>query len=341
LENKFMRKNIIIKFVLAVGCLLFIVSLTTTATAQIDTSSISAKLLPENPGPFDKVSIELISYNVDLGRADISWYVNGKLVLSGIGKTYYSFITGDVGSMSNINISIRSSSISTINKSVVIIPAEIDMLWEATDSYTPPFYKGKALASSESYIKITAVPNVFDINGNKIDPDNMIYSWKRDYKFEKLFNSQSGYGKKSVVFRRKLVGDNKMISVDASSFNGKITANSKVILGRFTPKIIFYQKHPLEGILYNNALADGFAMDEREATIVAEPYFFSSKNKDVSLLSYIWKLNNKEVDDTESEYKNEIVLRADDRGGMSKISLNIKNVSKILQFVSNSFNVSF
>jgi hypothetical protein len=297
--------------------------------------NISLEMSPQNPGAFETVSFKLISYSVDLDRAKISWFINGKKNISGIGKTNFSFNSGGIGSVSKITVSIQSKS-SIVDRSITVIPTGVDILWEAVGSYTPPFYKGKALASSQSLIKMTAIPNI----PNNKDASSMIYRWKKNYKFRD-FNNQSGYGKQSVVFRRDLLRNSEVIEVIVTSFNNNVSASNKFTLDKYSPKIVFYKKHPLEGILYNNAIGDNLNIDEKEAIVVAEPYFFSTKNKDISLLSYVWSLNNKKVDDLESDSKNEIVLRRGESSGTSKISLNIRNTKNILQYAGKIFNISF
>ncbi len=330
------KNNILIFFALII--LFFTISaFFVTLNAQIsnNTSSVSFEIIPDNPGVFETVSLKLVSYSVDLNRAKISWFINDKLKSSEIGKIKFYFKTGDIGSSSKITVSIQSKTFS-INKSIIIKPTEVDMLWEAIDSYTPPFYKGKALPSSQSVIKITALPNT----SSGINPSRMIYKWKKNYKYKDL-NNQSGYGKQIVVFKRNLLRENETISVEVSSLDESVKTKGRTVLSKFSPKIVFYQNNPLEGILYNNAIINNFKMNTEEIKVVAEPYFFSSKNKDISLLSYVWTLNNKEIDDTESENKNEIVLRTNGKSGASNISLSIRNLSRILQFNDNSFKVNF
>jgi len=58
----------------------------------------------------------------------------------------------------NRSISIILDSTHRIDKEIVIEPAQLDILWESTDSYVPPFYEGKALPSIESTIKVVALP---------------------------------------------------------------------------------------------------------------------------------------------------------------------------------------
>ncbi len=69
------------------------------------------------------------------------------------------------------------------------------LLWQADDSYVPPFYKGKAMPSAESSIKVVALPEIR--NGSTIvSVQNMTYSWQKDYNKDV---NDSGYGNRNVL----------------------------------------------------------------------------------------------------------------------------------------------
>ena len=44
--------------------------------------------------------------------------------------------------------------------------------------YTPPFYKGKKIFTSESVIKFIAIPNFVTSNNKKIPASDLVYTWK-------------------------------------------------------------------------------------------------------------------------------------------------------------------
>jgi hypothetical protein len=70
------------------------------------------------------------------------------------------------------------------------------LLWQANDAYVPPFYKGKALLTEGSDVKIVAMPEIKSGSGT-INPKNLTYSWKKDYTNDP---DGSGYGIHSYVF---------------------------------------------------------------------------------------------------------------------------------------------
>ena len=114
-------------------------------------------MVPSNPAPYEETSITLKSYADNLDSVLISWSVNGKTTASGIGKKSFSITAPAAGAETNVvaTISLPDAPIETkitIKHSVMIL------LWQATDSYVPPFYRGKELPTAESEVKVVAMP---------------------------------------------------------------------------------------------------------------------------------------------------------------------------------------
>ena len=72
---------------------LFFVSSFSFADMQIQTQEdeIIVDMSPKNPQPYEDVTINLTSYSTDLNKSIITWQMDSKIVLTGIGKTEYSF----------------------------------------------------------------------------------------------------------------------------------------------------------------------------------------------------------------------------------------------------------
>ena len=54
------------------------------------------------------------------------------------------------------------------------------------------------------------------------------------------------------------------ITVEASSFDGKLRALKNINLPSYDPKVIFYEHHPLEGIRYEHAVGTTFTMQNKK-----------------------------------------------------------------------------
>jgi hypothetical protein len=155
---------------------------------------------PEVPPPLQNVTLTLSSYATDINSAFVIWKVAGKTELSGTGAKKFQVTTGETGSTTVIDVTIRPVTGEIIQKQYVIRPADIDILWEGADSYVPPFYKGRALPTSEGLIKVLAIPQVKD-GALQTDVNNFVFKWKRD---DKVIQSGSGYGKNSLIHTTKL-----------------------------------------------------------------------------------------------------------------------------------------
>lgn len=304
-----------------------------SAENQIDVTDneINVSINPNNPRPYEDVTISISSYSTDLNKASISWQSGNGNPLSGIGKTSYTIKTGDADISISITIDIRpANSMSTITKQIFITPSEMDIMWEAVDGYTPPFYKGKSLPVSGSLIKVVAIPSS---NTIKTGSGSITYTWKNS---DSVVEEASGYNKNSYVFKNSLFDNTNNISVTASSVSGNYDAEKDIEIPVYKPKIVFYKKSPTEGILYDNALENNSFLSENEMTIVAEPYFLSLKGNE-DKFTYTWQINGKNIETPTK--KTELTIRPTSRGGYANIGLTMENLNELFQKVSNQLKL--
>ncbi|MFA5933996.1 MAG: hypothetical protein WC795_02125 [Candidatus Paceibacterota bacterium] len=310
--------------------------LPTAAHAQsaIINNSVFVSVSPESPQPFKNTSITLTSFSLDLDKSNIIWSLNGKTSLSGIGKKSFSFTTGAVGTVSTIDIAITIGS-NRVDKKVIIQPTSIDLLWEALDSYTPPFYKGKAMPIKESQIKVVAIPNTKTPTG-QVKPENLVYNWKQNFSSSQ---SSSGYGKSSFIFRNDYLNPSDQISLEASAVSQGFSAAADLVITPGKPSIVFYEKNPLRGVDYAKALTNSFNMQGDETTIVAEPYFFSLKNgREGRELIYSWYINNEQTGTIDK--MSELLVRAGDQSGTAKLFVKIKSVPWLFQGAQKTLDIN-
>lgn len=299
---------------------------------EVQEGEISVEIIPNNPQPYQDVTINISSYATDLNKAIITWQGESGTVLSGIGKTSYSFKTEGPNTSNFFNISITPiGSMSTISKSISITPSEIEIMWESTDGYTPPFYKGKALPISGGLIRAVAIPNT---NTIKSGNGSISYIWKNA---NNTVLDASGYNKNSYDFKNSMFENINEITVVASSVSGNYGAENTIEIPVYKPRIVFYKKSPTEGVLYNNALDKEAVMTEDEVTIVAEPYFLSMKNNGNNL-AYSWQINGENI--TTPSKKTELTVRPTSRGGYATIDISIENLKELFQKVSGRLKLN-
>lgn len=329
-------KFIKIKVFLVIFFILGIISIPSISLAEmqieVQENEVDVETIPYNPQPYKEVTVNLSSYATDLNKAIITWQGEKGTVLSGIGKTSYTFIAPGPNSSTYFDISVTPvNSMTTINKRVIISPSEIEIMWESVSGYTPPFYKGKSLPTKGSTIKAVAIPNTDTI---KSGSGSLSYTWKND---DKTVQEASGYNKNYYIFKNGLLDTTNEITVVASSVAGNYGAENTIEIPIYDSKLIFYKKSPTEGILYNNALYKEATETEDEIAIVAEPYYLSTKGNENNL-SYSWKINGEDIETPTR--KTELTLRPTSRGGYATIRLEIENIKELFQSISSNLKLN-
>lgn len=288
-------------------------------------------VLPKYPGPYQNVTVKVEDFSRDINGVNISWSINGKAEKSGVGLKEFTFQTGALGSVSNVSINMGGSV-----ETVSVRPTSVDLIWQS-DTYTPPFYAGKALHSNQDPVTVVAEPFFLNSKKERLDPNKLVYKWLQD---GNIVGSASGYGKKTFTVEQSILLKPISIEVEVSSTDGTYRSNARITISDIRPEVLVYENHPLYGIVFEKALnGKDFVMAGSETKITAVPFFFSNKQKNSGDLLYDWNLNNSSV----SEKGNEVVFRKPEnvKQGSSLISLNVKNLERFMQYADASFNIKF
>ena len=297
-------------------------------------NELGVEVIPTYPRPNETVSINLTLYTDDLNSADITWYQDGKAVLSGKGKVKYSFRAGSVGEETNIEIKIDLLSGASFSKIITLNPASVDLVWEAY-SYVPPFYKGKALHPRQGVLKVVAMPE-FVKGGKRVSPQNLVYEWSNA---TKINQSQSGYGKSTAVLNGSILGKQENIKVVVTDPVNNLTAQGFLDISPVDPEIVFYENDPYYGHIFDIAIPDTFNLKTDEVQILAAPYYFTKEGG--GLLQYEWRLNGQSIPDL-SGSKTAIFRKPEDKTtGISNISLQVTNTGRILQQAGGNLKMIF
>lgn len=287
--------------------------------------NITLTVTPEFPRAHEEVTVTVQGFSVDLDRAEVSWVLNGALKKKAVGARSFSFTTGALGQTSSLEIIVVSPSQGLFKGQIAVRPAEVDILWEA-DTYIPPFYRGKALPSSRSSIRLSAVPFLAGGNGVLLKPASLVYSWEQD---GKKLTAASGFGKQTVFLEGPRLYQESIVSVEVSSLDGSITAKKTIFFDPTTPLVAFYEKHPLRGIVRNQTLSANYLLQKDEFSLRAEPYFFPLAAYKNRALEFEWTVNTQKV---LSQKQGELVLRKESqKGGSSRVELKIRDLEKLLQ----------
>jgi len=288
--------------------------------------AISVSISPEYPGRGEAVTISITGRTFDVDSATVTWTVGGKKVLEGPAEKSYSFTTSESGAVSTITATVLTSDGTRYQKGISISPSQVDLIWEA-QTYTPPFFKGHSLASSEGVITVVALAELKGSNGVKISASKLIYKWSKD---GKNISSASGLGKQSFTFTgAKLFNDNK-VTVSITSQDGLITAERSISIPVSNPRIVVYPAPALLGTEYGNALTNSFTLQEDEMGVRAVPFYFSTTAAGAPATTLAWSLNGK-ILPTEPGSDMLATLRRGTSAGTARISVKGAHTSNLLQ----------
>ncbi len=338
-QRKFQNFSIrIALFLFFIFSFFFVSSFIANAQSQQSplTEQFSFDVYPRDPGPNENVTILVRSFSFEIDQSYFTWTKDGKVIEKGTGKKQTSFQTGSIGGRTLIRVSIQTPDRGSFTREITFRPANVDLIWEAR-TYTPPFYKGKAIATSQSPVTIVAVPEFISTNGKKIAPESLIYTWKIG---SRILGSKSGRGRHNITLPSASFFNSLNISVTVSSSNPLLTAKKSVRIKSKEPFALVYENHPTKGVLLNRAINDSFKLKNEEISLIAIPFFFTGSSRNDSNLTYLWEINEKQTD-TSGESPSLITLRPVGGGGEAKINLSIKNINSILQQARTGFSLYF
>ncbi|OGI83962.1 hypothetical protein A2997_00060 [Candidatus Nomurabacteria bacterium RIFCSPLOWO2_01_FULL_36_10b] len=284
----------------------------------IGPNDVSLILSPELPGSYQIVTANLESYVINLDSSDITWFINDVEKLKGIGKKSFQFETEGSNSPLDIQIKIAWTDSDYITKKIRIQPANLDILWQAVDSYTPPFYKGKALPSSESVVLFVAVPQ--RQSGNS----EYVYTWRRN---GDVVQEASGYNKNSFLLENSYFRDIFDAGVDVSSRDGTYNAEQRITIPRFDTVIRFALEEVGSLFIYPDS-SPAIKTHQSSSLLHVYPYFFSSSDG-VSDLIYNWTIDSEPYEPGKA---NELpIITPTGETGSSIIDVTVRHMNNILQ----------
>lgn len=320
-------RNLILGIICAAGMFIF----PGIAFAALDL--IAFKVSPETPGENQAVTISVQSYAVPLDSAMLTWYVNKEVVASGVGEKSIQTMTGGFGQTVTVNLVIATTDGRRFDKQLLLKPIEVDILWEA-DTFVPPFYKGKALPTYKSIVKLSAIPR---FNASESIPLSYSYTWTAN-NFQGL---GQGLGKNGVLLHMKYSGSAVPVTVKVNNLagTGEEGTASKSIMA-VDPLLLFYEDAPLLGVRFDRALFGTVITDGTSFTIRAMPYFFSNDDMENANFVSTWYKDNVKLApglDTST-----LTLEKEGASAQgSTLRLSLQNRKRILQAADAAITVNF
>lgn len=317
----------------AIALLLVLAPAHAAAQSAFERNPLDLTMTPAYPKPGELVRIQAKSFTLDLDALDLSWKIDGKVFsASDASIELRAPRAGDV-----IEVVVEAMGGGDVfSASIEVRPASVSIVWEA-DSYTPPFYRGRALPSAGTALRAEAIPHLAQSDGREIVTKDIIFTWRRD---GQILSRLSGRGKNTAILSAPTLFDADTISVRAESVDGSIAAENSFVIGSVEPQLVLYQEHPLFGTVLNNALNRFHEVSESEMTFSAIPYFADISQADDTSLVYEWSFNGETIT-TDPEKPNRITVRTEGGGGLGSIGLEIFSEKNILETASALWDVMF
>jgi len=300
---------------------------------------VSLSITPPYPSGGETVSLQVTSYGIDLSSATITWYINGVQTEKAVGLTQKTLVAR-AGKTDTISAVITGRDGTTVEKSILLSPSDVDIVWEAIDSYTHPFYKGKALPSSGGSIRVVAIPHIINASGSFIPESELVYTWSIDG-FKRDVMSQSGYGKHTLSLVKNILTEKETVSVDINSRDGSRSAGGSVSIISTEPEVLIYEHRPLLGIWYAHAVVDQLRLFSSEMSLIVEPFFFSLPTKNTNFLQYTWTMNGKRIPTDAMSPRSAIFGVPQGVSGNTSVSVNITHPLSLFQSAVRRITVIF
>ncbi len=294
----------------------------------INEGDIDFKIEPEFPAPNESVTISIQSYVIDLNSTSISWAVDGKDVVKGYGVKMIQFRAKNIGQETRIKVIVDGPD-RPLEKTYVFQPSTLDMIWEAVDSYAPPFYKGKTLPVYESVVKIAAIPDIRTATGTQPKDSDIVYTWKHE---NKAVQDQSGYGKSGLLIKKNRLRSDEAVDVSVATRDGSARMGGRIRVPTFLPQIVITAA-PYEALAN---LKNVFNANSGEVSLTATPYFFTAKKR--SDVPYVWQIGGQKVTNkTDSTLR----IRKNEDVSSTTITASAESPSNFFESASGSATINF
>jgi len=292
-------------------------------------ASVFTTTQPQNPKPGDTVTVTVGSYLMNMQTAIIRWSRDGDVLLEGIGRN--RFVISNIIEQDEIQVEVVNGQTNERFTQVVRInPSNIDLLWESTGVYVPPFYKGKALVNIEGGVRFTAIPNTPNRN-------SVFFNWTKDT--ANVVNV-SGIGKDTFSFGISTLDDANVVGVSAFDSAQDYSAQSAKNISFEQPRVLFYEQHPTLGTLFNRAIPrEWFVSRSTEYRITAIPYFFGASSLEDSDVLITWRAGNQTV--PVSGQQNSVRIQTPNVGGTVNLIADFKHTTKRYQDGAVGINLRF
>ncbi len=287
---------------------------------------------PTYPKPNSDVLLEAKLKNSDDSISDIEWVENGEVFEKE--KEKIKVHLSEIGTSRNITAIVKTTLGKILFSDITLIPQNVALLIEP-ETYTPPFYKGRAINSALSKIRLSAIPLLSKPDLTLYKSSELNYIWKKNNTIIK-----KGVGLSNITIQGPDFAESYIITLEVYKPDNYKPFTTGIILSQHNPKVALYQKKPLLGVDYTEAIKNKSVVRGPDPEIVAEPYFMNVKNKNSETLQYDWSINQKKLK-TDIKIPFSITLQPDEsiQDKSFILSITVKNISQTLQKAGESVRI--
>lgn len=291
------------------------------------------RISPEYPKAYEQITVTLRSYSFDVDLAMITWKVDNKVFASGFGLKSIKINAKGTGEVTQIEASIVLPNKDSLVVFYNLSPQTVDLVWEAVESYVPPFYEGKALPGEGSLVRIVALPSFVE-GGRLVNPALVAYSWKIN---DSNLSSLSGTGRQTLTTRLDYLSEENVVEVIARTAGGN-TARSRITIIPSPIIPIFYRYDDILGVDHANAINKRLETT-KEVSLSVEPFYVSKLSGSSSGDEYFWTLDGLPI---KTNSPTHVVLRPKENSyGVKRLAVSIENIKRRLQQASASLEIVF
>lgn len=301
------------------------ININSSFAQQAITATISINSDPPSPKSGEPFTLTLETNNFDLDKSDISWVVNDKAFLKGFGKKELRLSGPSIGSTYKIQAIIKTPEGINYTQNIKISPRSVVLIWQSLDGYVPYWYKGKNLIPRGGSVRVMAVANLY--NGNtQLSSNDLLYTWEVN---GEIIKSASGVGKNYMDYTTKdEQGDKIEILVTVSPKNSTDSVVAKDYLYPQFSEVWLY-KDKNGGVEYQNALSGSVLENDKEFTLLAEPFFFSTDDTKMKDMTYVWTING--IKQTDNMNYKRIFKLDPNQKGEAIVQMKVLNIKKLFQ----------
>ncbi|MBX4198836.1 hypothetical protein KW800_00980 [Candidatus Parcubacteria bacterium] len=207
-------------------------------------------------------------------------------------------------------------------------PTKVDILWQG-ETYTPPFYLGRALWGHQTRITLVAV-----VSGNT-NPNALIYKWTQG---GTVLGNSSGAGRRTLSWNDSVLSLPTEVRVDVTLPDGQTDVGSaSVSLIPTTSETLVVEDSPLYGLMLHRAIGESFDLGGQEVSFSALPFFSGVSSRTAPAETYRWLASG-----SDDRSGNKVTYRIpDNSSGSSRVTVEARNKSALVQPLDKSFLVQF